>query len=149
MRPLSLDLRQRAVALYKQIGKYTEVAKLLLVRPGWVRSMVIRLENTGNLDNNCSNCGRKPSIDARGRALLASWLEAENDLILDELHERLRQEGYDCCRATVDNTLTAMKITRKKNNVCRRAESARCSGEAGCLGKRDSSWNSVETPGVS
>lgn len=127
MRPLSIDLRQRAVALYKEFGKYTEVAKALLVRPGWVRSMVLRLEHTGSLDDSCSNCGRKPSIDERGKLLLASWLKVENDLILDELLERLRQEGYDCCRATVANTLTSMNITRKKKRHLRQNKTGRMS----------------------
>lgn len=114
MGPYSLDLRQRAVALYERIGKYNAVAKLLLVTPSWVRSMVLKFKLTGNLNNNCSNCGRRLSIDEKGRAMLAAWLQAENDLILDELLERLKGEGYDCCRSTVANTLTAMKITRKK-----------------------------------
>lgn len=114
MRPYSFDLRQRAVELYKELGCYNTVAKLLSVHHSWVKNMVVKFELTGSLENNCSNCGRKPSIDEHGRALLDSWLKSDNDLILDELLERLLHEGYECCRATVANTLSAMNITRKK-----------------------------------
>lgn len=114
MRPYSLDIRQKAVAMYRELGSYNAVANRLGVHHSWVKNMVTRLEHTGTLANDCSSCGRKVKIDDRGRALLASWLEADNDLRLEDLLERLRDEGYDCCRATVGNTLSAMGITRKK-----------------------------------
>lgn len=127
MRPYSLDLRQRAVELYEQFGNYNFVAKLLSVHHTWVKNMVNKFKLTGNLENNCANCGRKPSIDERGRALLTSWLQKDNDLILDELLERLLNEGYECCRATVANTLSAMKVTRKKKLPLRKSKTVRMS----------------------
>lgn len=127
----SLDLRQLAVELYNRFENYSEVAKQLLVSASWVRSMVLKFKLTGALGNNCSNSGRRPSIDERGRALLTSWLKAENDLILDELLEWLRDEGYNCCRATVANTLTSMGITRKKKRHLPRNRTGRMFGKNG------------------
>lgn len=124
MRPYSMDLRQKAVAMHKKLGSYNAVATLLGVHHTWVKNMVTRLEVTGSLENDCSKRGRKAKIDDRGRALLSAWLEEENDLILDVLLERLVKEGYDCCRATVANTLTAMKITRKKRPHSRKSSTA-------------------------
>lgn len=114
MRPYSLDIRQKAVEMYKELGSYNAVANRLRVHHTWVKNMVTLFERTGTLANNCSSRGRKVKIDDRGRRLLADWLQADNDLRLDDLLALLQEEGYDCCRATVANTLSAMKITRKK-----------------------------------
>lgn len=136
MRPYSLDLRQKAVAMYESLGSYNAVAKLLGVHHSWVKNMVTRLELTGSLADDCSSRGRKVKIDDRGRALLSSWLDEDNDLRLDDLLERLVEEGYDCCRATVANTLSAMKITRKKRPLSPKSKIVQTSRKSGSAGSR-------------
>ena len=116
MNPYSLDLRQRAIALYREDPCYSRVAKTLKVSHVWVRNMVRLWNLTGTLNPQYQNCGRPPALGEREKQCLRQWLEEENGLTLKELGGRLAKQGLTVSHTTIDNALRAMKITRKKND---------------------------------
>ena len=130
MKPYSLDLRQRAIDLYRELPSYNAVGKQLKVSHTWVRNMVRLWQATGTLDAQYQNCGRPPTITEREKQQLRQWLEEENGLTLNELRQRLDKQGVSVSHTAVDNALKAMKITRKKNYGPRGKKPARRPGEA-------------------
>jgi len=129
MGPYSLDLRQRALALYQEHPSYNGVAKKLKVSHTWVRNMIRLWQTTGALNTRCHNSGRPPTIGEREKQWLRQWLEEENGLTLKELRGRLAEQGVTVSHTAVDNALRAMKITRKKNDRRRGKESSRRPGK--------------------
>lgn len=115
LRPYSIDLRERAVALYEKLGVYLQVARRLLVHPTRVKNRVEKKRLTGSLENEWARRGRHACLDEPGRLGLRQRLDEENDLALAVMLDRLRPRGYRCCRATVANALAAMGMTCPKN----------------------------------
>ena len=105
-RALSMDLRQRAVLLYRELGSYVEVARRLSVRPRWVSPMVAR----PTLEPDYGRCGNTPKLDGNDEQRLRAWLAEKNDLTLDELRRQLREHRVKVCRATVANTLARLRL---------------------------------------
>jgi len=133
--PYSSDLRHRAVGLYNVKQNFRAVAKHLKVSHTWVRDMVRLWQATGALDTQYQNCGRPPTITEREKHLLRQWLEEENGLTLRELQQRLAGQGVEVSHTAVDNTLKAMKITRKKNDRPRGEKPPRRPREARALAR--------------
>lgn len=114
MKAISLDLRQRAVALYQELGSFAEVAQRLRVKPRWVGDMVRRFEERGSLEPDYENCGNKPKITPEHERMLKAWLAERNDRTLQELQAMLAEQGIIVTQTTVANTLARLKITHKK-----------------------------------
>ena len=124
MNVLSMDLRKRIVAAREEGCTLDQIAAQLRISVPSVKRWLRRYRETGSLDA-YPTPGRKPFIDARATALLRQWLEADNDLTLEELRLRWHEHGYPVVRSTVDAWLTRLKITRKKNNARHRTGSPR------------------------
>lgn len=114
MKAISLDLRQRAVALYRELGSSAEVARRLCVKPRWVGDMVRRFEERGSLEPDYENCGNKPKLSSEHDRLLKAWLAERNDRTLYELQAMLAEKGVVVTHVTVANALNRLKITHKK-----------------------------------
>lgn len=125
MKPYSLDLRQRAVALYQECRNFSIVSARLQVSRAWIRKMLRLWQQTGSVEPQYQNCGRPPVIGEKEKEDRRRWLEEENGLTLKELQQRLAERGVVVSHTTVDNALAAMKITRKKNDRRRGKEPAR------------------------
>jgi transposase len=126
----SEDLRKRAVALYKELHNYSEVARLLGTCRKWVHDMVDLEQTTGTLETKYENCGRPPILTEDAKNLMCQWLREKNDLTIEELRRRLAKHGFDVCPATVHNALCEIKMTHKKNDHRRRKKSSRRIREA-------------------
>lgn len=124
MNALSMDLRKRIVAARQEGCTLDQIADQLRISVPSVKRWLRRYRETGTLDA-YPTPGRKPFIDTRATALLRQWLDAENDLTLEQLRQRWREQGYPVALSTVDAWLTRLKITRKKNDARQRTGSPR------------------------
>jgi len=136
MRAISVDLRQRAVDLYHELGSYAEVARRLCVRQRWVSDMVRRQKERGSLEPDYESCGNKPKLDSAQERQMRAWLHEENGLTLKELQSKLAEHGVVVCSATVANTLERLEITRKKRPPSPKNATAPMSRKSATVGSR-------------
>ncbi len=112
---LSIDLRKRALALYDEGHKTTQIARQLRVSPAWARRQKQRRREGKPLEPGVTS-GRKPRLDAASRATLLAWVEARPDATLAELRVRCRDElDLTLSIGTLWNALRAERLTLKKS----------------------------------
>lgn len=115
MRPYSLDLRVRVFADYDAGLTFAELGRKYSVSAEWVRQIVRRREQTGEI-------AARPPIPKRApfrrthEAVLRQAVAEAPDLTLAGLRERL---GVDVSLATLHNALVALKLTLKKKHFAR------------------------------
>jgi transposase len=117
MKAYSLDLRQRAVTLFKEGKNISTISRQLRVSRAWVRNMINLQETTETLDTRYHNCGRPPTIGKREKQWLRKWLEKENGLTLKELQERLDRKDIYVSQTTICNAFKSMKKKKKKKTI--------------------------------
>ena len=130
----SLDLRKKVVELYQENPCFRAVGKILRLPHATARNLVGLWQKTGSLEPQYQNCGRPPALGEPEKQRLRQWLEEENGLTLKELQQRLAGHGVAVSHATIDNTLAAMKITRKKKRRSPKKGTGRMSGKNGSGG---------------
>lgn len=114
-RAWSLDLRRRAVDAYENgEGTLEEVAERFIIGRTTLCDLLRLYRATGSLEP--GERGRRPrSVDDAGRELLQELVSACPDATLAELKEAYNARATKTIsRTTLADTLTAMKITRKK-----------------------------------
>lgn len=112
---LSVDLRERALALYDAGHKTAEVVRRLAVSPAWARRQKQR-RREGRPVTPARSPGRTPKLDARARATLAAWVGGKPDTTIEELRARLvRDLGVSVSAGTVWNVLRQNAFTLKKS----------------------------------
>lgn len=115
MRPYSLDLRVRVFADYDAGLTFAELGRKYSVSAEWVRQIVRRREQTGEI-------AARPPIPRRApfrqthEAVLRQAIAEAPDLTLAALRERLQ---VDVSLATLHNALVALKLTLKKKHSAR------------------------------
>ena len=114
--PLAVDLRKRVVAMYEAGGTtYEEVADHFSVGRASVSRWLRRNRELDSVDPEPARGGPAPQIDEQARKVLRSILEAEPDLTIAEIRDRLEQSGGPSVgRVKVGKAIRSMGFTRKK-----------------------------------
>lgn len=117
MKAYSLDLRQRVVETYKT-GTLTIKAVAAQFRVGetFVKKMLRQERETGTVKAYIHGGGRRRALNNRRIPKLKRLVEAEPDLTLVELQQRLfSEERVLVSIATLGRVLTEIGLPRKKN----------------------------------
>lgn len=113
MRPLSLDLRERIVAVYESTGStLAEIGRRFSVSGAVVGKLVRQKRELGNLEPQTHRRGRKPAVDGKKLEALRAHLEKHPDATVLERREAL---GLKCSEQTLWQTLRKLGWRFKKN----------------------------------
>jgi transposase len=112
MRPLSVDLRVRIVALV-EFGELSlrKLAELFAVDLSTIVRLLQLYRSTGSVQPKPHAGGPVPKLDAQAMARLLQLVREQPDATLEELRDRL---GVDCGIMTIFRALKRSRITRKK-----------------------------------
>jgi transposase len=114
IRPYSLDLRERAVALLDEGASSMEVAEILGVSDSWVRKMRLRREALGHLMPG-SPPGKERKLTEADEERLYLLVVEKPDATLEELVELVAKRlKLQVSISTVSRRLIEMGLTRKK-----------------------------------
>ncbi len=122
MKAISLDLRKRIVAAYKQgEGTQKELAKRFAVSTASVDRYLRLDREKGSLEATPWPGGSgRAIVKEKDRETILAWLKAEPDLTHTELAERFsKQRGHPIARSTMGAALLRLGITRKKSRSMR------------------------------
>lgn len=126
-RALSIDLRQRALAMYDDGLGTIEVARRLKVSPAWARRQKQRRREGRPIEPGTGS-GRRPLLDDAARVTLYRWVGERPDATIAELRERCRAElGIAISVGATWNALRAGRFTLKKSRNTPPSNSARTS----------------------
>jgi transposase len=126
-KPLSVDLRKRIVARWKQGGiSVDELADAFMVGRASVSRLVRLQRETGSVEPRGHGGGRPRKIDDAGRAHLRALVEQHPDWTTYELTDAyLAWSSVKVHRSTVLRALHAQGFTRKKSRYLPWSETAR------------------------
>jgi transposase len=112
MKAYSQDLRERVLADYdSKLGPWT-IALKYKVSPSWIRRLVQRRRENGEVTPRSSRNQRRPQwLDKQQH--IKQLIEEQPDLTLKELQQRL---GTSLSIQTLSRALHAMKLTFKKKS---------------------------------
>ncbi len=113
--PLSQDLRARVAASLDEGLSYTEVQERFGVSRNFVATFARRYRATGSILPLPPDPGPDPTLGARERGWLESWLREQSDLTQGQLVDRLAEHGVAVHRTTVSRALAEMGWSRKKS----------------------------------
>ena len=138
MRPYSRDLRKRVLAAYEaEEGTLREIAARFNVSTSFVKTLLRHHRETGSIDPRPHGGGRPRAIPAEHEHALRELLEDDNDLILVEIVEQLRERyGIVASKSSVDRALTRLDLTRKKRRSTRSNETGSASTKNGTSTER-------------
>jgi len=113
MRSLSMDLRRRVVAAYRnKEGSYVVLAARFSVSRAVVGKLVRQERELGTLEPQVHTRGRKPAIRGEKEAQLLRHLKEHPDATL---RERIEALGLDCTVKTMWQTIKRLKWRYKKS----------------------------------
>ena len=123
MRSLSMDLRRRVVAAYrnKEVS-YVVLAARFSVSRAVVGKLVRQERELGTLEPQVHTRGRKPAISGEKEAQLLRHLKEHPDATL---RERIEALGLDCTVKTMWQTLRRLKWRYKKSQRVPRSKIAK------------------------
>lgn len=121
MKPLSMDIRRRAVLLREQGLSAAEVAQRLMISKRSVeRCWKHWLERREVAEP--GRKGKRATLLKDAGDSLRRWASQRPEITVDELAERLQSElGISASRSTVWRALRSLGLRHKKNGVRRRA----------------------------
>jgi transposase len=119
----SMDLRERVMAAV-DAGEETQeqIAKRFLVSSRWIRKLIARRVQTGEIGPRPNPGGRKPLIQGEAAQALRAAIAENPDATLHEVREAI---GFKGCLVTVWRTIKRLNITLKKSPCGRRSNSIR------------------------
>ena len=120
MRSYSQDLRERVLWALSRGEGPTAIARRLEVSRVWVYQVRDRERNTGRRSS-FQIGGHRRSRIADMESVLRAWIEAEPDLALAELCERLAGQGIAMKTGALWHQLNKWNLTFKKNPARQRA----------------------------
>jgi transposase len=119
-KPYSIDLRNRVIVAWAaQEGSQRQLADRFKVSLSFVRNLVRRYRETGQVEP--KQCGgyEKPIIEGQYLNMIKAWIDEKNDLLLSELCDRLREKtGINVSITTMHRALQKLGLRRKKNSKC-------------------------------
>jgi transposase len=133
MKTYSLDLRTRVLnACDENQGRRQEIAQRFGVSTAWIRRLLQRRRETGNIEP-LKRGGRRPAKFSGAKLeKLKTWVEAQPDITLKELLER---SGVDASQMSVHRALIRLKARLKKSPSGPRSKTGRRSRPPGQLGE--------------
>jgi len=117
MTPYSLDLRKRVLAAV-DAGEMShwDVAVRFDVSPAWIRRLLQRRRETGEIAAKPHNGGPAPKLNEEHRQHLVLLIGKQCDATLKQLAESLeRDKGVKVCEATICRVLQALNLPLKKS----------------------------------
>lgn len=119
-KPYSVDLRNRVIVAWAaQEVSQRQLADRFKVSLSFVRNLVRRYRETGQVEP--KQCGgyEKPIIEGQYLNMIKAWIDEKNDLLLSELCDRLREKtGINVSITTMHRALQKLGLRRKKNSKC-------------------------------
>lgn len=122
MQSYSQDLRERVLWALDRGEGPTSIARRLEVSRVWVYQVRDREQKTGRRTS-FQIGGHRRSRVADMESVLRSWIEAEPDLSLQEMCERLAGQGISIKTGALWHQLNKWGLTFKKNPARQRARS--------------------------
>src|SRR5665213_434806 len=130
MRSYSQDLRERVLWALDRGGRPSSSARRLEVSRVWVYQVRDREQKSGKRTS-FQIGGHRRSRVAEMEPVLRDWIEAEPDLALSELSERLANQGVLIKPGALWHQLNKWNLTFKKNPARQRARTrGRAAGAA-------------------
>lgn len=116
--PYSNDLRWKVIEAHEGgEGSVAALAKRFKVSQDFVRDLLNRYAETGDVSPKPHNGGRIAEICGPREKYIRSLIKAEPDLLLEEIQDRYyRAWSVFLCISALSNRLRKLLITRKKNN---------------------------------
>ena len=113
----SIDLRERVLAAV-DAGEETQeqIARRFTVSTRWIRKLIARRAETGEIGPQPNPGGRKPLIQGETAQALRDAIAKDPDATLQELREAI---GFGGCTVTVWRALERLKIPRKKTRAAK------------------------------
>ena len=134
MQSYSQDLRERVLWALDRGERPSSIARRLEVSRVWVYQVRDREQKSGRRTS-FQIGGHRRSRVAEMESVLRSWIEAEPDLALSELSERLAKQGVLIKPGALWHQLNKWNLTFKKNPARQRARSGgRPTGTQGVAG---------------
>ncbi len=131
MQSYSQDLRDRVLWALQRGEGPSAIARRLEVSRVWIYQVRDREQKTG-VRTSLQIGGRRRSRVADLEAELRAWIEAEPDLALQEMCDRLRQQGVTIKTGALWHQLNKWNLTFKKNPARQRARArGRAAGAPG------------------
>jgi transposase len=124
MQAYSQDLRERVLRAVVRGESPTEIARRFEVSRVWVYQVADRFKATGQRSS-LPVGGYRVSRVADKEATLREWLEAEPDLTLAELCDRLSGQGVQIKVPALWHQLNKWNLSFKKNPARQRARTRR------------------------
>jgi transposase len=118
----SLDLRRRVVQAYdERLETRPEIAERFEVSLSFITKLLRRRRETGSVAARRHTGGRPGLLDGQELEKLRILVRQQPDATLEELRERLRQQGCGCpSRSAVGRYVQTLHLPRKKSR-CRPA----------------------------
>jgi len=133
MQSYSQDLRERVLWALGRGERPTAIARRLEVSRVWVYQVRDREQKTGKRTS-FQIGGHRRSRVAELESVLRAWIEAEPDLALSELTERLAEQGVLIKPGALWHQLNKWNLTFKKNPARQRARARGRAADAKRMG---------------
>jgi transposase len=133
MQSYSQDLRERVLWALSRGERPTAIARRLEVSRVWVYQVRVREQKTGKRTS-FQIGGHRRSRVAAMESVLRAWIEAEPDLALSELSERLAEQGVLIKPGALWHQLNKWNLTFKKNPARQRARARGRAADAKRMG---------------
>jgi transposase len=116
----SIDLRQRIINAYKaKEGSQREIAKRFQVSLSFVKRLISRYRETGQVKPKAHGGGARAKIPVSDLGKIKQLVEQQPDALLRELCERWEQKQHTRVSiSTMHRRLQKLRLTTKKNSVC-------------------------------
>ena len=128
MQSYSQDLRERVLRALDRGERPTQIARRFEVSRVWVYQVRDRLRETGERGSYPIGGHRRSRLVGL-EPLLRAWIEAQPDLTLAEMQQRLREQGVSIKVGALWHQLNQWNLSFKKNPARQRARArGRASG---------------------
>lgn len=117
MKAYSLDLRQKVIDAYnRKEGSQRQLAQRFSVSLSFIQDLLRRYREDGTIAPRRHGGGAMSKLNQEQVGLVVTLVEEDNDAILVELCERLKQRsGIEVSRATMGRLTGRLGLTRKKS----------------------------------
>jgi transposase len=129
MRAYSQDLRERVLRALDRGDSPTEIARRFEVGRVWVYQVRERMQRTGERVS-FQIGGHRRSRLVEMEPVLRNWIEAQPDLTLAQLQDRLKKGGVSIKIGALWHQLNQWNLTFKKNSSRQRARARGRTGSA-------------------